>query len=161
MSGSEKKLIDTLVGDVYDLVVEEPSRIKKDGQIKDVIEMMLQNPVSRKVYVVDDDGKLVGMVNTETVLRLIGYRVGVRELGVMSFYRFMRDMFKEEVSTLFSPTRSVTRETKLTEALSIMVQDHVNDLPVVDPDGILIGELVSLEMFLKGKDLFGREDAER
>ena len=161
MSGSEKKLIDTLVGDVYDLVVEEPSRIKKDGQIKDVIEMMLQNPVSRKVYVVDDDGKLVGMVNTETVLRLIGYRVGVWELGVMSFYRFMRDMFKEEVSTLFSPTRSVTRETKLTEALSIMVQDHVNDLPVVDPDGILIGELVSLEMFLKGKDLFGREDAER
>jgi CBS domain-containing protein len=160
MSGMEKKFIETLVGDVYEQIVKKPSVVRRDSKIKEVIESMLQNPLSRKVYVVDADGKLLGMVNTETVLRLIGYRVGVRELGGLSFYRFMRDMFKEEVSTLIAPTRSVTRDTKLTEALDTMIREHVNDLPVVDADGRLIGELVSLELFLKGKELFNKDDAQ-
>jgi CBS domain-containing protein len=43
---------------------------------------------------------------------------------------------------------------KLTRAIEIMLEEHVNDLPVVDGDGRLIGELVSLELFLKGKELF-------
>jgi CBS domain-containing protein len=158
MSGTDKKFIETVVGDVYESIVKGPSTVKKDSKVNEVIESMLQNPLSRKVYVVDADGKLLGMVNTETVLRLIGYRVGVREYGGLSFYRFLRDMFKESVGGLVSPTRSVTRDTKLTEALDIMIQEHVNDLPVVEPDGRLIGELVSLELFLKGKDLFNKEE---
>jgi hypothetical protein len=41
-----------------------------------------------------------------------------------------------------------------------MIREHVNDLPVVDADGRLVGELVSLELFLKGKDLFNRDEAQ-
>ncbi len=120
----DKKFSDTLVSDVYELMVKRPSTVKKDGEIKEVIEAMLQNPISRKVYVVNDDGKLLGMINTETLLRLIGYRVGVRELGGLSFYRFLRDMFKEGVEGLITPTRSVVKEARLTEALDIMIQEH-------------------------------------
>lgn len=160
MLESDKLFSETLVSDVYELVVKKPSTVKKEGKIKEVIESMLQNPLSRKVYVVDDDGKLLGMINTETILRLVGYRVGVRDLGGLSFYRFLRDMFKEEVESLITPTRSVVKEARLTEALAIMVREHVNDLPVVDSEGRLIGELVSLELFLKGKDLFNKENAQ-
>ena len=121
---------------------------------------MLSNPLSRKVYVVDGQGKLKGIITTETILRLIGYRTGVRQTGAASIYRFLRDMFKEEVIRLMTSTRSVTREDKLTTAMDIMLRDHVNDLPVVDADGRLVGELISLELFLKGKELFEREESE-
>ena len=160
MSGNDKKFIDTLVGDVFETVVKSPSTVRRDGSIKQVIEAMLQNPVSRKVYVVDEQGMLLGVVRTETVLRLVGYRVGVRQLGGLSLLRFFRDMFKEEVSSLIERTPSVTKDTKLTWALDLMLREHLNDLPVVDADGKLVGELVSLELFLKGKDLFDRDNAE-
>src|SRR5512133_3334738 len=114
MSGTEKKFIDTLVGDVYEAVVKNASTVRRDGSIKQVIEAMLQNPISRKVYVVDEQDRLLGVIRTETVLRLVGYRVGVRELGGLSLYRFFRDMFKEEVSGLIEHTPTVTKDTKLT-----------------------------------------------
>ncbi len=157
---TERTFRDTLVGDVYELIVKRPSTIARGAKISTVIEGMLDNPVSRKVYVIDDEGRLLGMVNTETILRLMGYRVGIREAGTLSFYRFLRDVLKDDVSTLMTSTRSVTREHRLVEALEIMVHDHVNDLPVVDPEGRIIGELVSLELFVKGKGLFRVEPSE-
>jgi CBS domain-containing protein len=158
MSETEKRFSETLVGDVFDQIVKRPTTVTGESTINDVIEGMLGNPVSRKVYVVDEQEKLLGMVNTDTVLRLIGYRTGVRELGAMSFYRFLRDMFKEKVGTIMCPTRSVTKDDDLKKALEIMIKDHVNDLPVVDLEGRIIGELVSLELFLKGRELFAGSD---
>jgi CBS domain-containing protein len=160
MPDAEKKFSETLVGDVYELIVRTPTSVREDAQVREVIDGMLSNPLSRKVYVVDGQGKLKGIITTETILRLIGYRTGVRQTGATSFYRFLRDMFKEDVIRLMTSTRSVTREDKLTTAMDIMLRDHVNDLPVVDADGRLVGELISLELFLKGKELFEREESE-
>jgi len=157
MGETDKRFSETLVKDVFDLIVKGATTVSVEDTMSDVIEGMLGNPVSRKVYVVDGQGKLLGMVNTDTVLRLIGYRTGVRELGAMSFYRFLRDMFKEKVATLMSPTRAVTKEDSLKDALDLMIRDHVNDLPVVDAEGRIIGELVSLELFLKGRELFAKD----
>lgn len=157
MAETDKRFSETLVNDVFDLIVKGATTVSVEDTMSDVIEGMLGNPVSRKVYVVDGQGKLLGMVNTDTVLRLIGYRTGVRELGALSFYRFLRDMFKEKVGTLMSPTRAVTKENSLKDALDIMIRDHVNDLPVVDGEGRIIGELVSLELFLKGRELFAKD----
>lgn len=157
MRMEDKTFRDTLVGDVYELIVKSPMTIARDAKISKVIDGMLANPVSRKVYVIDEGGKLLGMVNTDTILRLIGYRTGVRETGALSFYRFLRDMLKEDITDLVTPTRSVTKDARVVDALEIMIKEHVNDLPVVDAEGRLIGELVSLELFLKGRELFKEE----
>ncbi len=157
MRTDEKTFRDTLVGDVYELIVKRPTTVARDAKISAIIEGMLENTVSRKVYVIDDGGMLLGMVNTDTILRLIGYRTGVRDTGALSFYRFLRDTLKEDIADLVTPTRSVTKDHRLVEALEIMIKDHVNDIPVVDAEGRLIGELVSLELFLKGRELFKDE----
>jgi CBS domain-containing protein len=150
----EKKFSDMLVGDVYDKIVLKASQVKRDAPIGDAIDQMLANPLSRKVYVTDDNGKYIGTVSTEAILRLIGYRVGVRDSSSLAFFRFLRDMFKEDVQSIMVKGRTVTRDTVLTSAMKIMMDDHLNDLPVVDADGKLIGELVSLELFLEGKRVF-------
>ena len=157
MRTDEKTFRDTLVGDVFELIVKKPTTVARDAKISTIIEGMLENRVSRKVYVIDDGGMLLGMVNTDTILRLIGYRTGVRDTGALSFYRFLRDTLKEDIADLVTPTRSVTKDHRLVDALEIMIKDHVNDIPVVDAEGRLIGELVSLELFLKGRELFKDE----
>ncbi|MBN1109462.1 MAG: CBS domain-containing protein [Methanomassiliicoccales archaeon] len=154
MPQSEKRFSDVLVGDVHDRMVLKPSQVTEGATIEEVIDQMLANPVSRKVYIVDDHGSYIGTVSIETILRLMGYRVGVREGGGLSFYRFLRDTLKENVREIMVKGRTVSEGDKLTEAMRIMIEDHLNDLPVVDEEGRLIGELVSLELLLEGKRMF-------
>ena len=122
-----------------------------DASIREVIDRMTST-VPQGVRV-DAEGRL-GTVSTETILRLIGYRVGVRKDGGLSFVRFLRDALKEEAGHIMVKGTTVTKETKLTAALDIMVNEHLNDLPVVDANGILVGEMASLGLLEEGKILF-------
>ena len=154
MTELKKSFSDLLVEDVYELVVKNPSALPSGSKLRQVFDEFLNNPVSRKVYILNDDGKLLGAVNTETLLRLLGYRVGVREFANWSLWRLMRDMLKEGVEGVLIKVPTLKRSDKLTKALQIMVEDHLTDLPVVDDDGKLIGELNSFEIFTKGRELF-------
>lgn len=150
----EKSFQETLVGDVYEILVQEPVVIRQGTKIRDAIEEMLRNPTSHVVYVVDDDMKLVGAVTTTAVLEMIGYKVGVMGASTLSFLRFMRDTLKDDIGSAMRKVSSVKRETRITDALNIMIRNRWDSLPVVDDEGRLVGELVSLELFHKGKDLF-------
>ncbi|HPP44814.1 MAG TPA: CBS domain-containing protein, partial [Methanomassiliicoccaceae archaeon] len=96
MPYTEKKFSELLVGDVAAKLVQTAATVGPKASIREVIEKMIANPLSRKVYVVDEQGRYIGTVNTETILRLIGYRVGVRKDGGISFMRFLLDALKEE-----------------------------------------------------------------
>ena len=150
----KKSFSDLLVEDVFELIVKDPTTIDSGAKIRQVFDEFLKNPVSRKVYVLNEEGKLMGAVTTETLLRLLGYRVGVREFANWSLWRLMRDMLKEGVEGVIDKVPTVKRSDKLVKALKIMVEDHFTDLPVVDDDGKLIGELNSYEIFTKGRELF-------
>ncbi len=154
MSYREKTFSDLMVGDVAAQLVQTASTVRSNASIREVIDKMVSNPLSRKVYVVDEQGRYMGTVSTETILRLIGYRVGVRKEGGLSFVRFLKDAFKEEAGHIMVKGMTVTKETKLTAALDIMVNEHLNDLPVVDASGVLVGEMASLELLEEGKLLF-------
>jgi CBS domain-containing protein len=154
MVDMKKSFSDLLVSDIYDLVIKEPATVRSGSKIREVFDQYLKNPGSRKVYVVDEEGKLMGAVTTETLLRLLGYRVGVREFAGLSLWKMMRDLLKEGVDGIFIRVVPVRPTDKVTKALQVMLDNHLNDLPVVDPDGKLIGELNSLELFQKGRELF-------
>lgn len=154
MSYREKTFSELVVGDVAAKLVQTASTVGPKASIREVIEKMAANPLSRKVYVVDEQGRYLGTVSTETILRLIGYRVGVRKDGGLSFVRFLKDALKEEARHIMVKGTTVTRETKLVAALDVMVNEHLNDLPVVDADGVLVGEMASLELLEEGKILF-------
>jgi CBS domain-containing protein len=96
----------------------------------------------------------LGAVTTETLLRLLGYRVGIREFAGLSLWKMMRDLLKEGVDGIFIKVPPVKTTDKVTKALQVMLDNHLNDIPVVDRDGKLIGELNSLEIFQKGRELF-------
>lgn len=153
-----KRFTEITVGDVFDTIVKTPSFVTKGAHIKEAMDRMIGNPLSRKVYVVDEEGVLIGTITTQTILRLMGYRVGVREAGALSFMHLLKDILKEDISKITVEITPVTKDTKLTKALEIMLESRVNDLPVVDKDGKLIGELISLELFIVGRELFDRPD---
>ena len=154
MSYREKTFSELAVGDVAAKLVQTASTVGPKASIREVIENMVANPLSRKVYVVDEQGRYLGTVSTETILRLIGYRVGVRKDGGLSFVRFLKDALKEEAAHIMVKGTTVTKDTKLVAALDVMVNEHLNDIPVVDPNGVLVGEMASLGLLEEGKILF-------
>ena len=149
-----KDIKDITVGEAYEISLGKPAIVGEEAILKDAVDAMTLNTTSRKVYVVDSQGKLKGAITIETLLRQVGYRVGVREAGVISFFKFLGGVFKENVTEFMEDPVTVTKEYKLLDALQKMVEHHLNDLPVIDDEGRLIGELLSIEILEYAKKTF-------
>lgn len=151
---NEKHVLDQTVGDVFTSVVSRPATVRLGSSLQDAIDAMVRAPGTRKVYVLDENDVLVGTITVTTLLRLVGYRLGVRPSGITSFFRFLKEIMTEQVDGFMETPISVTRETTLVDATRLMVEYHLNDLPVLDEKGRLIGELNSMEILMQGRMLF-------
>jgi CBS domain-containing protein len=149
----EKDFRDLSVGDIFE-IVSKPVSVPEDAILKDAVEAITQDSHSRKVYVVDGEGKLKGVITIETMLRQVGYRVGVREAGVISFFKFVSDILKDNVMEFTEKPATITKRHKVLDALRMMVEHHLNDLPVTDEENRLVGELNSVEILVKARQLF-------
>ena len=151
---TEKDIRDLIVEDVYEILSGKPVIVKEGSVLKDAVDALTQSSTSRKVYVVDEEGKLKGVITIETLLRHVGYRVGVREAGMISFFKFVSGILKEDITEIMEKPVSVTKNHKVLDALHLMVEFHLNDLPIVDDEDRIIGELQSLEILAQTKNIF-------
>lgn len=152
----EKDIRDLIVKDVDDILIGKPALVKEDAILKDAIEAITQELTSHKVYVIDNDGKLKGMISIETLLRHMGYRVGVREPGMISLFKFFIDILKENVVEFMDKPVTITKRDRVLQAMQLMVEHHLNDLPIVDEEGKIIGELHSIEILKYTKNVFDK-----
>lgn len=150
----EKDIRDIKVGEVHEVMIGKPALVTEDAILGDAVEAITQNLASRKVYVADMAGVLKGVIRIETLLRHVGYKVGVRETGIISYLKFLSGIFKENVTDFMEDPVTVTNDHKLLDALQKMVDNHLNDLPVVDTEGRIIGELLGLEFLLEAMKIF-------
>lgn len=151
---SEIDFRDLVVEDVHEIMIGKPAVVKEDDQLKEAVEALTKNLISRKVYVVDGEGKLKGVITIETLLKQVGYRVGVRETGMISFFKFLSGIFKEKVTEFMEKPVTVTNRDKVLDALRLMVEHHLNDLPVIDDNDRIVGELNSLEILIQTEKIF-------
>ncbi|KYK25596.1 MAG: hypothetical protein AYK23_03910 [Candidatus Proteinoplasmatales archaeon SG8-5] len=149
-----------LIADTHEFLLVEPAKIRKGTMVHEAMEVLLENPYTRKIYVVDDEDKLVGAVSYLNMIRASSARFKVRKEGFWPFVRYMKDLFMDDVSKLMKPERPVKGYQTVKEALKIMLDTGQTDIPVVDDDGVLLGELrgmeimrLTLESVKKGDDL--------
>ncbi len=122
------------------------SSVSADATLRDAVEAMIDNSETRKVYVLDKDGKLVGTITLETLLRHAGYRFGVRRVGVTSFLRMLAEISDEKVTDVMSKPVKVLLDEMIVNVTRLMVENHLNDLPIVDSQNKLVGELNGLDI---------------
>jgi CBS domain-containing protein len=153
---TEIDIRDVKVKDVYETMVGKPAVVREDALLKDAVDAMTVNHISRKVYVVDADEKLLGMISMEAMLKKVGYLVGVREKGVVSFFKFVTGILEDTVTEFMEKPVTVTNDNLVLDAMKKMVDHHLNDLPVIDDEGRIIGELNSLEILEEAKRVFNK-----
>ena len=155
---SGERLEQLRVGDFDQLISQMPPAVQKSAVLGQVIEVMLARPRSRKVYVIDVEGNLVGAVGSESIIKLVAHRAGIRENSAKPFIELIRQVLREGVEQAMEKAQPVKPSTPLMVALSVLHDQHLTEVPVVDDDHKLIGELVGLELF-GSMDLFSRTKA--
>ncbi len=141
-------LPDVKVGEV---MRREVATVHPDSPITQVVELLLDKDFSA-VPVVDNEGKVVGMVSDNDLLTRGGMSVTISLKRATDL-----DYVRELHDSLESPERKVsgimTREVVtvqpdmiLGRAARLMVEKHLKRLPVVDANGKLVGILGRLDI---------------
>lgn len=144
------------VGDLYERIVTDAATVSEDALLRDAVEAILERETTRKAYVVDKDGKLKGSITMETLMRHLSYRLGSRQTGVVSFFRFIREIASDKVTDFMAKPHPIRKDTKLTDVVLKVIEERLNDFPVIDEEGKLLGELNTLTILKVTKTAFKR-----
>jgi CBS-domain-containing membrane protein len=97
--------------------------------------------------VVDQHGKLVGVISLQTLLSLelpdfISFIADVdfvHDFGAVETTRPSDDVLDRPVTTLMSPAISVPADAGLLRTYALLLQHKLHDMPIVTADGKLVG----------------------
>jgi acetoin utilization protein AcuB len=127
----------------------DPKTISPDVSVLEATERMQRERV-RRYPVISKDGKLVGIVSLDDLLRASPSAVtslNVWEVSYMLTQVKVQDVMTKEVIT-------VTEFTPLEEAAKLMLERKIGGLPVVR-DGILLGIITESDIFRIFAELLG------
>lgn len=159
-AGLFEKMADELsfryVRDAYRLIVTDPIVVTKDMKLHEVVDRVLADPRTRSAYVVDGRRKLIGMIGLKQMLEAIESSLSMFDKN-RGQPRGKRSPFPFSVeSHMFKPI-TVSEQDRLLTALQRMMKHGLEDLPVVDESGVLVGELNGFEILLLGSEFMKRQ----
>lgn len=123
-----------------------PATVRADATLREAVEAMIEDDDTHKVYVLDSEGKLVGVITLEALLRHAGYMLGVRQAGMTSFIRMLAEIADGRADQVMAKPVRVSKDEMLVNATKLMVEHHLNDLPVVDEGNRLVSELRGMDI---------------
>lgn len=138
-----------LVKDIYQMLTCEYKAVKESATKQEIIEALLEgSPLVRSVCVVDEGGKLMGIITLADIMKGIavqsGYNSGVIDL------KSSRKLFQyspfSKAGDIMSPPVYVSLDMKFQTALEKMIEHELDELPVIDEQGRLIGDLNAFEL---------------
>ncbi len=128
---------------VHDVMSREVRAVNPETPLAEAVELLLSK-VYRTLPVVDEAGRVLGILTEGDLLakaKLLAASVQ-RELTEAELARELQRLRQsgQTVGGVMTPNPvTVTSQTTLTEAVRLMVEHDIKRLPVVDPQGRLIG----------------------
>ncbi len=134
------------VGSIRNLITREASIVHEDDELLKVAEEIVRDPKTRTVYVVNSEGKLVGLI---PVLELVQYLYYDSIPMEYIMYRFPLTLSREpRAKDIMLPPVYVKDDESLQSALVKMFKNGLKELPVVDDDMRVVGDLNILELIV-------------
>jgi CBS domain-containing protein len=130
------------VKDLLHHVRIEPDIIHRDASTEALLQKMMANPRTRHVYVVDDEGKLCGSVRMNTVVEYLFPYTSARAASSEWLPGALAKFGRTNLSDLMNDQpRWVTAKTPLAEMAEILMREKINELPVVDEERRVVGQV--------------------
>ena len=133
---------------IGDVIAAWPERdlptVKEDETIDEVVEAMDRHRHSRLLYVVDDEGGLLGTVSLQDLVKYVfnvhhGSHVHSRHIIDMLTCECARDLMRK------NPT-CTRKEEDVGKVLKRMIGKGMEEIPVVDDKGKLVADLTMIDL---------------
>jgi CBS domain-containing protein len=144
------------VKDAYRLIVTDPIIVTKGMGLHEVVDKVLADPRTRSAYVVDDKRRIVGMIGLTEMLGAIQGSLSLFEKGKPQS-RPKKAPLPFSVEEYVVKAITVNEDDRLLTALDKMIKNGLEDMPVVDENNVLVGELNGFEILLLGSEVMRRQ----
>lgn len=146
----EDKLVDIPILEIKDLIVKDPTIISSDKTIKELFEAIIADSRSRHAYVTDADNRLIGSVRINQVIQYLFPTLVLQSSNLMQISSFLEFSNAKEVGDIMNKNpQYVYEQTPIKHLIEIMISEKTNELPVVDKNLKLIGEVNVMEIIAK------------
>ena len=140
-------LIEMKVGEIMHLAVNNPTIIKADADMKELLFSINKDLRTRHVYVVNEEDKLIGSVRMNAVVKYLFPYCAAITSGISLSTRSTLNLFPDKVSDFMNKDPFFIKENDLLETCAkVMIEEKINELPVVDDNMKLIGQVNVYEM---------------
>lgn len=134
------------VKDVCSTITLKPPTVGLEAPITEIVSELVGNPQARSVYVLGPKKKVRGIIPVIYLLKILGYEFyGLIQSG-SQFAKEVGVLSGKKAREIMLEPMTVEMETPLEAALKIMLEKEVQELPVVDSNGDISGDLNSLEI---------------
>ena len=131
------------VKSVRKLITQEASTVRRDAGAMEIAKAIVADPKTRSVYVVDSDNKLLGIIPVINFTRYLFYEYVPDEFLYYKAIKPLEDITAEDIML---PPVYVKENDDLRLAFQKMFSENLKELPVVDDEMHVIGDLNILEL---------------
>jgi len=140
------------VKEARNLITLRPSIISEEASLQEVVKAIIDDPKHRALYVVDNNSKLMGIID----LRRLAKHVFPHFFKEDLIGRGIIDLVSSETAKdlIPHPPAYVIDDDDLETAFRKMMENRLEEIPVVSKDMKIVGDLNLLELFevwLRGK----------
>lgn len=127
------------------LITHRPSIIPDDASIQEVVKAIIDDPKHRALCVVDKNSKLIGIVDLRRVTKHIFPHLFEEDLIGRGIIDLVSSATAKDL--IPHPPAYVTDDDDMETALRKIIENGLEDSPVVDEDMKVIGDLNLLDLF--------------
>ncbi len=131
------------VKSVRNLITKEASLVKRDANAMEIAKAIVKDPKTRSVYVVDNDNKLLGIIPVINFAQYLFYEYVPDEF---LYYKAVMPVEEITAEDIMLPPVYVKEDDGLDAAFQKMFSENLKELPVVDDELHVIGDLNILEL---------------
>ncbi len=131
------------VKSVRTLITKSASTVKKDADAMEIARAIVKDPKTRSVYVVDGDNKLLGIIPVINFTQYLFYEYVPDEF---LYYKAVMPIEEITAEDIMLPPVYVKEDDTLDTAFQKMFSENLKELPVVDDEMHVIGDLNILEL---------------
>ena len=153
----------TPISEVASLLLGNDAIVVKQGDsLQHLAGRAVEQPGCRVIAVVDDDGRMIGLVPVRLLVNDIFLKIVPEEfLGVIhdvdDVLEYAQHIRARTAGDIMLEPVSVHGDASVRDAFEIMHKARLNGLPVVNADARVVGYLDQLELLLAWIDATGRE----
>ena len=121
-----------------------PSIVRADATLREVAELLLKDHSTREVYLVDDANRFRGVIT----LRRFAHFVFTHHVPDQSSTTELLDLIsvRNAGDLAIKRAASVPEDATLEQLLDVMFSSEVDELPVIDARGVIVGNIGVTEL---------------